>query len=97
MLNACLTKRSFVPERRDGTRPDGAVVGSGRVMAGTVSMSASLVQPGKVRLRSANACMTFGEVHGGPGARVPRLADDLQKGLVGDNYLGRSTTTILAG
>lgn len=52
----------------------GAVVGSERVLGGTVFMSASMIEPGLVRLRSANASMTFGELHGRPSERVRAFA-----------------------
>jgi 2-dehydropantoate 2-reductase len=39
-----------------------------------VFMSASMVQPGTVKLRSANASMTFGELHGEPSGRVRTFA-----------------------
>ena len=69
----------------------GAIVGSERVLGGTVFMSASLLQPGLVKLRSPNASMTFGELHGEPSARVRAWAELCEAGgiraQVPDNIL----------
>jgi 2-dehydropantoate 2-reductase len=69
--------RTFVVPAQNGVTAHeqiGAVVGSERVLGGTVFMSASLIEPGVVKLRSANASMTFGELHGEASERVRAFA-----------------------
>ncbi|MGJ7491488.1 ketopantoate reductase family protein [Variovorax sp. ZT4R33] len=60
----------------------GAIVGPERVLGGTVFMSASMVEPGTVKLRSAGASLTFGELNGVSSERVRIFAELCEAGGV---------------